>query len=152
MFLIMTNEWVRIRLSAGSACREFHKDEEDPELMFQDWEYIPEGLIGESWLSDNIFEIIEAMDDMDNDRQEAFAVWLAHESHDLDKQDINDLISKFNDDFQGKYDDEEDYAYHIVEECYDLPEFALNYFDYEKFANTLFCTDYWCEDGYVFSH
>jgi len=133
------------------ACRELHSDEEDPELMFQDWEYIPEGLIGESWLSDNIFEIIEAMDDMDSDRQEAFAVWLAHESHDLDKQDINDLISKFNDGFQGKYNDEEDFAYHIVEECYDLPDFALSYFDYEKFARDLFMTDYWCEDGYVFS-
>ena len=54
------------------ACRELHKDEHDPELMFQDWEYIPSGLIGESWLSDNIFKIIETIDDMDEDRKEAF--------------------------------------------------------------------------------
>lgn len=25
------------------ACKELHKDEEDPEFMFQDWEEIPEG-------------------------------------------------------------------------------------------------------------
>ena len=30
------------------ACRELHKDEEDAEYMFQDWENVPEGLIGES--------------------------------------------------------------------------------------------------------
>ena len=27
------------------ACRELHKDEEDAEYMFQDWENVPEGLI-----------------------------------------------------------------------------------------------------------
>ena len=37
----------------------------------------------------------------------------------------------------------EDVAYEIVEECYDLPEFALRYFDYEAFARDL---DY---DGYT---
>lgn len=35
------------------ACRQLHADENDPEFMFQDHENIPEGLIGESWLSDN---------------------------------------------------------------------------------------------------
>ncbi len=35
------------------ACRELHKDEEDAEFMFQDWENVPENLIGESWLSEN---------------------------------------------------------------------------------------------------
>ena len=34
------------------ACRELHKDEEDAEFMFQDWENVPEGLIGESWISE----------------------------------------------------------------------------------------------------
>ena len=37
------------------ACRELHKDEEDAEFMFQDWENVPEGLIDESWLSGNFF-------------------------------------------------------------------------------------------------
>ena len=48
------------------------------------------------------------------------------------------------------YDDEEDFAYRIVEECYDLPEFAKTYFDYEKFARDLFMCDYWFDDGFVF--
>ena len=132
------------------ACRELHKDEQDPEFMFQDWEYIPSDLIGESWLADNIFEIIEAIDELDDDKKAAFEVWLNHGSHDITTKDITDLISSFEDDFQGAYNDEEDYAYEIVEQCYELPEFAKTYFDYEKFARDLFMTDYWFEDGYVF--
>ena len=132
------------------ACRELHKDEQDPEFMFQDWEYIPSDLIGESWLADNIFEIIEAIDELDDDKKAAFEVWLNHGSHDITTKDIPDLIRSFEDDFQGAYNDEEDYAYEIVDECYDLPEFAKTYFDYAKFARDLFMGDYWFEDGYVF--
>lgn len=132
------------------ACRELHKDEQDPEFMFQDWEYIPSDLIGESWLAENIFEIIEAIDELDDDKKAAFEVWLNHGSHDITTKDITDLIRSFEDDFQGAYNDEEDYAYEIVDECYDLPEFAKTYFDYAKFARDLFMGDYWFEDGYVF--
>ena len=132
------------------ACRELHKDEQDPEFMFQDWEYIPSDLIGESWLADNIFEIIEAIGELDDDRKSAFEVWLNHGSHDITTKDITDLIRSFEDDFQGEYKDEEDYAYEIIDECYELPEFAKTYFDYEKFARDLFMCDYWFEDGYVF--
>ena len=35
-----------------------------------------------------------------------------------------------------EYDDEEDFAYEIVEECYDLPEFAKTYFDYKPVSYT----------------
>ena len=60
------------------------------------------------------------------------------------------LISSFEDEYQGEYKDEEDYAYEIVEECYDLPEFAKTYFDYSAFARDLFITDYWMDNGFVF--
>lgn len=132
------------------ACAELHADEENPEFMFQDWENIPDKLIGESWLHDNFFDIRDAIEGLSSDKQEAFIVWCNHCSHDLSKDDVHYLISSFRDDFQGKYDAEEDYAYQIVEECYDLPEFAKTYFDYEKFARDLFMTDYWFEDGFVF--
>ncbi|MDR0796915.1 MAG: antirestriction protein ArdA [Tannerella sp.] len=134
-----------------TACRELHNDEEDPELMFQDWENIPSGLISESSLSKNIFEVIETVSDLEETRQEAFGVWLNHTGNDIDTNDIHGLIKSFEDDYQGEYKDEEDFAYHIVEECYELPEFALTYFDYEKFARDLFIGDYWYDDGYVFS-
>ena len=132
------------------ACHELHSDEADPELMFQDYENIPSGLIGESWISDNIFAVIEAVSDFNDSEQEAFYIWLNDGSRDIDKDDIDSLIESFRDDYQGTYDDEEDYAYEVVEQCYDLPEFAKSYFDYEKFARDLFIGDYWFDSGYVF--
>lgn len=134
----------------NEACRELHKDEEDAEYMYQDWENMPESLIGESWLSEKFFKLRDAVEDMDDTRQEAFFVWCNHKGHDFEKADANDLVSSFKDEYQGKYDDEEDFAYQIVEECYELPEFAKSYFDYAKFARDLFCGDYWMEDGFVF--
>lgn len=132
------------------ACKQLHSDEQDPELMFQDWENIPDSLIGESWLSDNIFEVVEAITALDDTEQEAFNIWCNDTSTDMDTNDIDSLIKSFQDDYQGKYDNEEDFAYEIVEELYDLPDFAKTYFDYEKFARDLFIGDYWYEKGYVF--
>ena len=106
------------------ACRELHKDEEDAEFMFQDWENVPENLIGESWLSENFFALRDAVEDLGDTEQEAFFVWCNYKSH--------------------------DFAYEIIEECYDLPEFAKTYFDYEKFARDLFMCDYWMDEGFVF--
>lgn len=132
------------------ACHQLHSDEEDAEYMFQDWENIPSGLIAESWISNNLFEVIEAIWDLNENEQEAFYIWLNDGSHDIDTDDISGLIDSFHNDYIGEYKDEEDYAYEVVEQCYELPEFAKNYFDYEKFAHDLFLGDYWFDSGYVF--
>ena len=69
---------------------------------------------------------------------------------DLGEEDADDLVRDFQDEYQGQYNDEEDFAYEIIEECYELPDFAKTYFDYEKFARDLFMCDYWFDDGFVF--
>lgn len=132
------------------ACRELHKDEEDAEYMFQDWENVPENLIGESWISENFFTLRNAVEKLGDTEQEAFFVWCNHTLSDLGKEYVYDLVNRFKDLYVGKYDDEEDFAYQMVEECYDLPDFAKTYFDYEKFARDLFLCDYYFEDGFVF--
>lgn len=40
-------------------CNELHKDEHEPELMFQDWEYFPENTISECSINDEIFEFLQ---------------------------------------------------------------------------------------------
>ena len=132
------------------ACRELHKDEEDAEFMFQDWENVPENLIGESWLSENFFALRDVVEDLDDTEQEAFFVWCNYKSRDFSNEDADDLVRNFQNEFLGEYEDEEDFAYKYVEECYELPEFAKTYFDYEKFARDLFMCDYWMDEGFVF--
>ena len=92
------------------ACRELHKDEEDAEYMFQDWENVPEGLIGESWISENFFALRDAVEDLSDTEQEAFFVWCNYKSHDLGEEDADDLIKAFQDEYIGQYDDEETFA------------------------------------------
>ena len=66
------------------------------------------------------------------------------ETKELEREQLD-----FNSIFE-EYEDEEDYAYEYVEQCYDLPEFAKTYFDYSAFARDLFMTDYWMDNGFVF--
>ena len=133
-----------------SVCKELHADEEYPEYMFQDYENIPNGLISEYSINENIFEVLEAIEDLDMNHREPFLIWCDNRSRDVSTEDIYDLISSFEEDYQGEYDDEEDFAREIAEELYDLPSIAKQYFDYEALARDLFMTDYWIEDGYVF--
>lgn len=132
-----------------TACRELHQDEEDPEFMFQDYENIPNGLIDECWLSNNVFKVLESFENMDESQKEPFLIWCNNGHHNLAEEDIDDLISLFENDYVGEYDSEEDFAMELVEEI-DLPDFAKRYFDYQAYARDLFCGDYWSDSGYVF--
>jgi antirestriction protein len=132
------------------ACAELHSDEEDPEYMFQDYEHIPKGLIGESWLSENAFEVLEALGNLNDNDMEAFLIWCDNDHKDFSSSDIDELISDFQDDYRGHYNSEEDFARELVDQREDLNDFALEYFDYEAYARDLFCGSYWSEDGHVF--
>ena len=55
------------------ACQQLHKDEADPELMFQDWEDVPDSLIGESWISSEYWEFLQSGGDSEAKR--AFIAW-----------------------------------------------------------------------------
>lgn len=130
------------------ACRELHSDEEDPELMFQDWECIPDGLIGECWISEKFFELADKIGSLWN--VDAFDAYLEEFCYSLEDEDIDMLISKFEAAYVGEYDSEEDFAERLVAECYNLPEIALRYFDYSSFAKDLFIDGYRYYGGYVF--
>ena len=127
-------------------CSELHSDETDPEFMFQDWENIPSELISESNLSENIFSIIEKVSDLQYTTLEAFSAWISIDNHDITSENIDALFELFEED----YSSEEDFAYQIVNECYDLSDFVKSYFDYDSFARDLFISDYTYENGHVF--
>ena len=127
-----------------AACAELHKDEEDPEFMFQDFEGIPPSLISESWVSDEVWDILE----LDSIEQDALSDWLAY-GNALD-------MEAFRDAFQGVWSDEISFAENAAMECgyFDAMETAgmsANYFDMAAFASDLFL-DYWRSDkGNVFT-
>ena len=117
-------------------CKAIHADEEDPELMFQDYEGFPRQWYSESGMDeedfDHIKEYCELCDKYDRDAVD-------------DYMEFHDELDSFEEAYCGHWDSEEDFARHIVEECYNLEKMMgslANYFDYERFARELFMYDY----------
>ncbi|WEK17941.1 MAG: antirestriction protein ArdA [Candidatus Pedobacter colombiensis] len=132
------------------ACALLHKDEQDPEYMFQDYEHIPEELVSECSLSEKFFMVRDALEDLGDSETTPFLIWCNNTGRKLSSEDTDDLIADFKDDYIGEYDSEKDFAYELAQQRNDLSEFAKSYFDYEAYANDLFGDSYWSEDGYVF--
>ncbi len=127
-------------------CKLLHRDEEDPELMFQDYENFPRDWYSESCMDESTFEKIKKYADMDDNMREAFDDYLNNFSF-VD-------FESFEEAYCGKYDSEEDFAEQLVDECYDIDKMMgslASYFDYKAFARDLFMSDYWMGyNGHVF--
>lgn len=94
--------------------KELHKDESDPEYMFQDLEVsdILKGKISEHGIDDDIYEVIEAIENsyLDIEVLEAYA---DHYS----PKDYDNFFSDCEEAYQGEYKDDEDFAYEMAEDC-----------------------------------
>lgn len=117
-------------------CLAIHADESDPELMAQDYEMFPRQWYNEGFMLREDFEKILEYNQM-SEKYGAEAV--------DDYMDFNDSLDNFEEDYCGEWDSEEDFARHIIDECYDLERTMgnlANYFDYEAFGRELFMWDY----------
>lgn len=127
-------------------CRLLHYDEEDPELMIQDFENFPRAWYEESGMDEDTFDRITAFAELDEDERAAYEDYLDDIDDDAD-------IDEFREHYMGEWDSEEDFAEHIVNECYAekmSDEFMARYFDYEKFARDLFSDDYYFTNNHVY--
>lgn len=125
------------------ACAELHPDEDDPEFMFQDWEDIPSSLIGESSISPECWELLEAYDEFDEGAVNAYC----HLFGEWDKD-------KFQDCYRGEFSSWEDMVEQLLEDTGELnqiPEHLRNYFDYQAYARDMRLGGDICEhDGHFF--
>lgn len=118
-------------------CLAIHADEEDPELMYQDYENMPRSLYSESMGEkgfEKIMEYCELCDDYGVSAVEDFLEWYTPDDLDM-----------MHDSYAGVYDSEEDFAKEIVSDCYDIENMMGDlacYFDYDAFARDLFISDY----------
>ena len=63
-----------------AACRQIHKDESDPELMFQDYESPSNKMIGESFVSEHCWEFM-----LLSEEEQRAALALMHDGEDLEQ-------------------------------------------------------------------
>lgn len=119
-------------------CLAIHADERDPELMYQDYENMPDSLYHESMGEkefNKIEEYCELCDEYSVEAVDDFLEW-----------DSTEDLDNMHDAYVGVYDSREDFAREIVSDCYDIENIMGNlacYFDYEAFARDLFMGDYY---------
>lgn len=127
-------------------CKKIHFDEDDPELMFQDYEApdIFKSFISESYLNSNIFQIAEALENKDLDMIEAFISL----GFDLTPENIEEAGKKFFGEFENYEKLGEEYAKNsgIFE---NVPDIIKKYFDFEKYGESL-SADFYEFSGYYF--
>jgi antirestriction protein len=126
-------------------CKALHSDEEDPELMFQDYQGFPREYYSESCMDeDDFYKVLEYKQMCDLHGAEAVDDFI----------DLGKDLADFEEAFCGEWDSEEDFARHIVDECYDIDRqmgSLAPYFDYKAYAYNLFMYDYEMgEHGNVF--
>jgi antirestriction protein len=123
-----------------------------PELMFQDWDYIPDFLISEYSLHQDTFKYFELTDDMDEERAEAFEIYCSSiVSWPSNGNDLDETLRGFEESYQGCFSgsmkDPEtaagavEFTYQYIEETNmlaDVPKLLERYFDYKVFASDLF--------------
>ena len=140
-------------------CFEFHRNEFDPELMFQDWENIPDFLISECSLHIEAFAYFEATREMDDETAEAFEVYCKQINYwPSNGYELDDQLESFRECYQGFFggsmkDATLEYTYQYVEETgllSGVPSTLEKYFDYEAFAKDLFLDGYSEYEGHVF--
>lgn len=108
------------------ACRELHSDEDDPELMFQDWEEIPSRYITESSIGEDLWDWLK----LSPEEREIASTYLEEVDHSADLEVALEA-------FDGEHESEVDWAADFWDQTgmlNQVPEFAQSYIDYEAFA------------------
>jgi hypothetical protein len=109
-----------------SFCFDLHKDEHDPELMFQDWENFPENTIWESGIDNDVFKLLQ----LDEHEQTQVLIYQKATGYKL-----ADCLSSFDDMFYFPKDDVIELFFEFFP---DLKPFENNYYidiNYKAFTD-----------------
>ena len=111
--------------------------DEDPEWFINDYEWTVDLELGDVHEMDSIHEWNERCQEVDElEEYEIEEIAAAIEAFDYSFEEAMDRQQRGCFIFYAGRDLEE-VAEELINECYDLPEFALRYFDYEAFARDL---------------
>ena len=110
------------------ACNELHKDESDPELMFQDYEDFPSDFYNESSIDSRLWDWLE----LDESDREVVEVWLTENSL-CNSEDLQSSVVSYT----GQYDSWADYAEQVTTDCYTIPKHLEYYIDWEKMGRDM---------------
>ena len=114
------------------ACFWLHKNEYDPEIMFQDWENVPEGTVDECSVDPILWELMK-LEDYELERITDYI--------DCMGCSLEEAMENAEEYYCGEYDSPKDYAQQYAEEGGLLDGFEnnplANCIDWEHYANEL---------------
>lgn len=135
----LAGEWVDLSQFAHmdefmEYIRNLHKDEADPEFMFQD---IDNETLLPSRGEPDLYDIARFIDflQLDEVDRDILAGWV--EVNDWQCEDVEEELEKAVDHHQGQFESMEDYAEELYRTCYDIPEHLENYIDWSAIARDL---------------
>lgn len=104
--------------------------DEDPELMFTDYEDFPSELYGES-LAESDYMKIREYAELDDTEKEGYEFLVDHMGYEHDS-----AIRKAD---EVRFSDQspKDYAYDFIEECYNVHSWIMGHIDFESVAHEL---------------
>lgn len=121
-------------------CHKLHKDEKDPELMFQDYEFFPEEFYSECGISDELWDWLE----LDETQQEIINAFIK-----CFGTDFTQALEKYENAYMGHYDTFREFAEEYFDQTNEIPDHLIRYIDYEAVERD-FGHDYVEHDGHVF--
>lgn len=133
------------------ACAELHKNENDPEYMFQDFENFPKELYSESMGSEDIQKIIDFAE-LTEEQRELYTAFYDVMGGDYGKHSIEEVEDAlvFTVDPSSPYSTEEQIGLYYEENGYiDIPDHIRGYFDFEAYGREMMM-DLSESDGYIF--
>lgn len=110
------------------AMRELHKDEHDPEFMFQDYEmpalFEQLNLISEGYISSNIYSVLETLENSDYSIEVLSAYVECFGYH---VKSIEELVENVSESYQGEFNDDEDFTENLLSETGCIPDNLPSY-------------------------
>lgn len=122
------------------ACAALHSDEHDPEFMFQDIDGEHFGMISESSIDDDLWELINTLDD---DEAEIYAAY---------RKNFDGSWNECQDKYVGQFKDDKDFAWEWAEMNGDINkdvQWPYSCIDWEDAARDLM-QGFLEENGYYF--
>jgi antirestriction protein len=129
---ILKGAWINLKNhtkeSFMGACFDLHKDERDPELMFQDYEGFPARFYSECGINETVFDEYLSLTETEKHVVDVY----------LNENPFNETSCEtILENYLGTFENRLEWAYqHVEETIFDssTPEIFKNYFDYESFT------------------
>jgi antirestriction protein len=150
-------EWLKLRDYADAetfmqACRNLHRDEADPEFMFQDCEGMPRELYGESLSVADLGRIYDwvHLDDADRELLGEYLEATGYRIDEVDMEAVRDRLYCVLD-LSGGLDNNAAMGWHALDEgLVQVPEHLWSYIDVEALGRDWLMDFSVSTNGYVF--